>query len=166
MLSWYCVSSGVEYCSRKNLLLANCWRKLKRISFLHWSYDRIWRRLLRISWNYQWLSYIFWRLQQFWPWLGRLQGARWRTPTCLDGCRCLPSCQNQSWDKLYRHNCTDTTVQTQLYRHNWQLYRHLVEQFLQIYKRFPLRHNFTIIFFIGIFWTFLFEFIKLYLDID
>ena len=101
------VSSGVEYCSRKNLLLANCWRKLKRISFLHWSYDRIWRRLLRIrirlglrvslsirvsiSWNYQWLSCIFRRLQEFWPWLGRLQGARWRTPTCLDGCCCLPS---------------------------------------------------------------------------
>ena len=141
MLSWYCVSSGVEYCSRKNLLLANCWRKLKRISFLHWSYDRIWRRLLRIrirlglrvslsirvsiSWNYQWLSCIFRRLQEFWPWLGRLQGARWRTPTCLDGCCCLPSCQNQSWD---RANI----------------------QFLQIYKRPPLRHNFTIIFFFRI----------------
>ena len=72
---------------------------VKRDFILHWSYDRIWRRLLRISWNYQWLSCIFRRLQEFWPWLGRLQGARWRTPTCLDGCCCLPSCQNQSWDK-------------------------------------------------------------------
>ena len=91
------VSSGVEYCSRKGLLLANCLMKSKRwwFPFLYWSYERSWRRLLsisiRLSWNYLWLSCILRRLQQFWPWLGRLQGARWRTPTCLDGCCCLPS---------------------------------------------------------------------------
>ena len=136
MLSWYCVSSGVEYCSRKNLLLANCWRKLKRISFLHWSYDRIWRRLLRIriririglslslSWNYQWLSCIFRRLQEFWPWLGRLQGARWRTPTCLDGCCCLPSCQNQSWD---------TDIYKRIF-YDHIFYRHISDVLFRIYQ--------------------------------